>query len=335
MSAKWPLVLSELRPYMELPHPLPTHGHPADPDPTKGVRAAFAAYPPTSFSNGVRTESIDIRGVRTLLVRPPEGVKVKQGIVIYVIHPGGFILGAPESEAPLLSTFAEAGYVCVSPDYRLAPEHPYPAAHNDVCAVWEWLTSAEGGQAILDLDVSKIILFGTSAGSTLATYLTFRLASESANTMPRLVILDSPYVDSRLGPFPSMSPTWKPATEGYMWWAAIGCNDINRYLFGEDSSAAKDQGGPEGVFVNEYPLSKFQELASKLPPFHLLVGELDCLRDSALEFAGKLFTAGVRTDLIVAAGTPHFFTGFFPTTRVAQETKMSYLRAIDRALYEY
>ncbi|KZP01274.1 alpha/beta-hydrolase [Calocera viscosa TUFC12733] len=256
---------------MELPHPLPTHGHPADPDPTKGVRAAFAALLPTSFSPGVGTESIDIGGIRTLVVRPPDGVDVKRGVVIYVIHPGGFILGAPEPEAPLLSTLAEAGYGCISPDYRLAPEHPYPAAHNDIYNVWEWLISPEGGQSVLGLDISKIIVLGTSAGSALATYLTFRLADEDASILPRLIILDSPHVDSHIRPFPSMSPNWKPAMEGYMWWAAVGCTNSNRYLFGEGSSAAKDEGGPEGVFVNEYPLSKFQELASKLPPFYLLV----------------------------------------------------------------
>ncbi|EJT96781.1 hypothetical protein DACRYDRAFT_25477, partial [Dacryopinax primogenitus] len=111
--------------------------------------------------------------------------------------------------------------------------------------------------------------------------------------MPRPVILDSPHVDSRKGSFPSMADDWKPAKEGYMWWATEGCHNINRYLFGEDSPAAKDEGAPEGAFVNEFPLSKYHELAERLPPFYLLVCELDCIRDSALEFASKLFTAGV------------------------------------------
>ncbi|KZT57311.1 alpha/beta-hydrolase [Calocera cornea HHB12733] len=343
MSTKWPLVLAELRPYMELPHPLPTDGHPADPDTSKGVRAAFAVLgPPNPFSPGVRTESIDVAGVRTLVVRPPEGIEVKKGVVIYVIHPGGFIFGAPESEAPLLSTFAEAGYTSISPDYRLAPEHPYPAAHEDVWTVWDWLvgnsesrSQFETSQAILGVDRNNIILFGTSAGSALATYLTFRLAEREEVVRPRLVILDSPHVDSRARPFPSMSPFWKPAVENYLWWSSAGCHNIARYLFGEDSSAAKDEGAPDGVFVNEYPSWKFQELAKNLPPFHLLICELDCIRDSALEFAGKLFTAGVRTDVVVVAGTPHFFVGFFPHTDVARKTKLGYLEAIDRALNGY
>jgi len=120
-----------------------------------------------------------------------------------------------------------------------------------------------------------------------------------------------------------------------MWWAAEGCTHTNRYLFGEDSPAARGEGGPEGVFVNELPPSRLQELAPRLPPFYLLICELDCLRDSALEFAGKLLGAGVRTDVIVAAGTPHFFTGFFPDTQIAKRTKDDYLKAIDTTLNEY
>ncbi|EJT96775.1 hypothetical protein DACRYDRAFT_25472, partial [Dacryopinax primogenitus] len=57
----------------------------------------------------------------------------------------------------------------------------------------------------------------------------------------------------------------KPAKEGYMWWATEGCHNINRYSFGEGSPAAKDEGAPEGAFVNEYPLSKYHELAERLP----------------------------------------------------------------------
>ncbi|KZT57312.1 alpha/beta-hydrolase [Calocera cornea HHB12733] len=341
MPTKWPLLLAELRPYMELSHPLPTSAHPADPDPRRGARAAFAALGPSpSFSDGVKTESVHVRGVRTLVVRPPEGVEIREGIVIFVIHPGGFIFGEPESEAPLLSTFAEEGYICISPDYRLAPEHPYPSAYDDVYTVWQWLVSDEPGyfypsHLALGVDLDRIILFGTGAGSALATNLTFKLASENAAVRPRLVMLDSPHVDSRAAPFPSMSPEWTPAVKDYLWWSSAGCHNSNRYLFGEDSPAAQDAGAPEGVFVNELPLLRFRELASSLPPFYLLICELDCFRDSALEFAGKLFAAGVKTDMVVVAGTPHFFVGFFPYTDVARETKRGHLKAIDRSLYSY
>lgn len=334
-SHSYPRARKEFRPYFDvIPQPLPTHLHPAEPG---GIRATFAALAPARpFPPTVTVEEISVQDIRTIVVRPAPGRFVPSGVTVYVLHPGGYICGAPEMETPLLSIFASHGHTCVSPDYRLAPEHPYPAPWDDAFAVWDWLVSPTGGVQQLGVDLEKIIVVGTSAGSGLASSLAFRNARLEGNSIiPKLVILDSPHVDSRATPFPSMSPSWPPAVEKYMWWVTQGCTDSNGFLFGKDTPAARGEGAPVGAFVNELSLDEIRPLAPKLPPFYLAICELDCLRDSAVEFGQKLMGAGVRTDLRVIAGAPHYFVGYCPDTQIAMETKADYLKAIEAALNQY
>jgi len=123
-----------------------------------------------------------------------------------------------------------------------------------------------------------------------------------------------------------MSAEWPPAKQGYMWWSTEGCKDILRYLFGESGMVE------ESAFVNELPEDTFRELAPSLPPFYLLICDLDCLRDGALDFARRLLEVRVRTEVHVVAGTPHYFVGYAPYTSISLKTKEGYLRAMEAAL---
>lgn len=99
-----------------------------------------------------------------------------------------------------LGFFAEQGYAVVSPDYRLAPEHPFPAQFDDAEACFEFLFTSSA----INFDSSKIGFFGSSAGAWIATGLAIRLLHKKAARQPKVVVLDRLvfYPPPYLVPFP-------------------------------------------------------------------------------------------------------------------------------------
>jgi epsilon-lactone hydrolase len=108
-------------------------------------------------------------------------------LVVIHLHGGGYIVGTPETPqawaAPLA---ARSGATIVIPDYRLAPEHPYPAALDDAAAVWKEVTTT--------VDPGRVVLGGDSAGAGLALALTARLRDEGS-PLPAGLVLISPWLD--------------------------------------------------------------------------------------------------------------------------------------------
>jgi epsilon-lactone hydrolase len=121
--------------------------------------------------------------IRALRMEGPEG-----GPVLLWIHGGAYIIGAPETHAAMAATLAlKIGAGAVLPDYRLAPEHPFPAAVEDVAAAWRGLR-AEGVAA------ERIVLGGDSAGGGLALALLHGLV-EAGEPLPGAVVAFSPWAD--------------------------------------------------------------------------------------------------------------------------------------------
>ncbi|MCK6068472.1 alpha/beta hydrolase [Microbacterium sp. dk485] len=139
------------------------------------VRTAVRLMP-VPKSDAVRVTKARTGRVR-LRVYIPGGER--SGVGLLWVHGGGLLFGdAKQDESLCLSTAERLGIVIVSANYRFAPEHPFPAAHEDVLAAWDWfLEHAEE----LGVDPDRIVVGGESAGAGLAAALAHRIHDDEAN----------------------------------------------------------------------------------------------------------------------------------------------------------
>lgn len=239
-------------------------------------RAAVAVPP-------ARAKDLDADGVRCRLFAPEARVPV----IVYV-HGGGWALGSPE-ECELfcrMLTF-RSGWATVVPDYRLAPEHPYPAALQDIERVLAWL--CDRGEA-LDLDTSRLALAGDSAGANLAAATALRARDRGATNISFQALL-CPALDL-VGDFPSRRMFahgfgLEPET---MSWSALA------YAPDLEVRARPDVS----------PL-RAPSLAG-LPRSLIATAEHDPLRDEGEAYAAALAEAGNAVTATRHLGTVHFFT---------------------------
>jgi acetyl esterase/lipase len=206
--------------------------------------------------------------------------------VVLEIHGGGFVLGSAAQSDGLNAAIARrTGAVVVSVDYRLAPEHPYPAAVDDCYAALTWIASSA---THLDIDPDRIVLLGDSAGGGLAASVALRARDFDGPPIALQVLLE-PELDDRLE-----TASMRAGTDTLVWdntKAALSW----RYYLGEQS--------PNGESVPAR-----QSDLSGLPAAYIAVNELDPLRDEGLEYAQRLLQAGVRVELHLWPGAFHGFS---------------------------
>ncbi len=243
----------------------------------------------------------DRPAVPVLLATPPASVPRPTPAVL-MLHGGGFVMGdAAMTAAQAVDLCARLGTVVVSVDYRLAPEHPYPAALHDCAAALRWIT---GQVSTLGVDPDRLGVYGMSAGGGLAAALTLLLRDHGG---PRICFqLLAPQLDDRLGT-PSMH-------------ASVDTPMLNRldveiswrhYL----SHCADD--------IPPHAAPARAEDLSGLPPAYISLYEHDPLRDEGLTYAAKLLQAGVAVELHVFPGTFHrsmIITGAEMSRRQTAET---------------
>jgi acetyl esterase len=208
--------------------------------------------------------------------------------VVYC-HAGGFALGNLDTDHRQCAEFARRGRcTVVSVDYRLAPEHPYPAALDDAAAVLNWVA---GNAAQLDVDATRLAIAGSSAGATLAASLVQRCADGS---LPPVVfqLLHQPVLDDRATASKAefrTSPAFDSEAAELMW----------RYYLGQRAGSS-----------DTVPARR-DELQG-LPPTLVTCAEIDPFRDEAIDYARRLLQAGVSTELHVFARTCHGFDSLLP-----------------------
>lgn len=133
-----------------------------------------------------------VGGVPCEELRPPAGGD-DDARLLY-LHGGGYVVGSPRSHRSLIGRMAAGfGAPVLAVDYRLAPEHPHPAALHDVLAVWNALTEL-GGPAGTGLDADRIAVAGDSAGAGLALALALSLR-DAGRPLPAALGLISPWLD--------------------------------------------------------------------------------------------------------------------------------------------
>lgn len=222
------------------------------------------------------------------------GVRIYRGgpapgpAVVYC-HAGGFALGNLDTDHRQCVELARRGRcTVVSVDYRLAPEHPYPAALDDASAVLRWVID---DAASLGVDPARVAVAGSSAGAALAACLAQRAADGS---LPPLVfqLLHQPVLDDRPTGSKSEFRT-SPAFDGegaeLMW---------RHYL--------DPEAGPEAAVPARRP--EFAGLAPAL----ITCAEIDPFRDEAIDYALRLLHAGISAELHVFARACHGFDSLLP-----------------------
>ncbi len=249
------------------------------------------------------------RVVDSIPVRIYRGGAAPAPAVIYC-HSGAFVLGNLDTDHRQCVEFARrARCTVISVDYRLAPQHPYPAALHDATMVLE-AVAANG--AALGVDASRLAVGGSSAGAALAARLAQRAAE---GTVPPVVfqLLHQPVLDDR----PSPSTAEFTVTPGF---DGPAVTQMWRHYVGDRPAPADAAPGRA---------DELSGVASAL----ITCSELDPLRDEALDYAMRLMRAGVATELHVFPGTCHGFDSLLPEWETSRRLFELQGEALRRALH--
>jgi len=218
-----------------------------------------------------------------------EWIGAGSGPVVLYLHGGGYCIGSPASHRPMLTHLADAtGGRILTVDYRLAPEHPYPAALDDAVAAYRHVTAEH--------DPSRVVVAGDSAGGglTVATLLALR---DGGDPMPAAGICLSPWADLTQ----SGGTIASKAADDPM----VRAEDLDRW-------AAAYAGATDPGIPGISPL--FADLAG-LPPIHIEVGTAEVLLDDARRLAARARASGVEVTTFEGEELVHvwhFFAGIVP-----------------------
>src|SRR3954451_1311283 len=265
-------------------------------------RATFApAGSVHPVPDDVLVSEVSAGGVRALAPRP--GVDADR--VLVFLHGGGYELGSLRSDGELAARLGRAsGMRVLFPEYRLAPEHPVPAAIDDVRAVWRWLRTDQR------LSTGSLAVAGDSAGGGLAVALLVA-TRDAGDPLPAAAVLMSPTVDLTS----SGASMTDRADEDPISTPALLRQLASDYLAGAD---------PKTPLAS--PL--FASL-SGLPPLLVQVGTADLLLSDSQRLAEAAAKAGVDVLLEVGEGLPHVYQLALGTPEAAEATERAgkFLRA--------
>lgn len=266
---------------------------------------------------------VDTRGVSTeeRMIPGPEGEvpvriyfstsKQRPAPALLFYHWGGFMLGDLDTEhARCVMIAREAACVVVSVDYRLAPEHPFPAAPEDSYAGLVW---AAQNAARLGVDATRIAVGGTSAGGGLAAAVSL-MARDRRGPKVAFQFMGFPVLDDRMETASvrafTNTPNWTHEATLNMW---------RTYLGGRADS------------VSPYAAPMRADDLSGLPPAYIWTGEFDPLRDEGVAYALRLMAAGVPVEVHNYPGTFHGFDQV-PGARVAERCRHEQVAVLRAAL---
>lgn len=204
-------------------------------------------------------------------------------------HGGGWVIGDLDTaDVTCRELAARAGCVLVSVDYRLAPEHRFPAAHDDCYAATVW---AAAHAAELGADAGKLAVGGDSAGGNLAAVVSLRARDEGGPPI-RFQLLVYPVTDRNFE-----TASYRDNADGYLLTRDGMIWFWDHYL------------GPDGDGAHPHASPLRAGSLAGLPPAHVVTAEYDPLRDEGEAYAERLREAGVPVTLTRYAGQIHAFFG--------------------------
>jgi len=235
-------------------------------------------------------------------MRPP--------LIVYA-HGGSFALGTLSAwDAMLRELVRGSGVAVLSVGYRLAPEHRFPAAFNDMLAA---VRHAAREGAALGIDASRLAVGGDSAGAHLALGAALALRDAGASPVSFLLLLYGVYsTDNTTPSWATLGGAYGLSAEQMDWiWA--------NYL---DTPARR----------TDWRVAPLTAAMAGLPPAYLVVGDLDPLIDDSCTLAGKLAEANVAHALTICEGLPHGFIRSGPYSDAVRRVLAQCAAALARAL---
>ncbi len=267
------------------------------------LRADMNARPyPKDFARRVALRDETLGGVTAVSFAPRE---VRRRGVVLFFHGGSYLFGsARTTHAEAIARLAvESGTRVVAPEYRLAPEHPFPAQRDDALAAFDALVA--GGVAAED-----VVLAGDSAGGNLALVLAMALR-DRGGPQPRALVLMSPWADLTM--------------PGASYKTNADCDYGTRAVLDRQARA----------FAGDVPLddprvSPAYGRLDGLPPTLIEGGDAEILHDDIVALADRMKRAGVDVTLYVAPGMPHnaaVFAAFHPSAAAAAKELARFVEA--------
>lgn len=253
-------------------------------------RELFAGFH-SAYGEGPQLHSVEddvMAGVPVRIYRPDASTDAQPCVVYF--HGGGWVIGNLETHDTLCRRLAEASKcVVVAVDYRLAPEHKYPAALDDCYAVTHHIAEHAG---VLGIDGSKLVVAGDSAGGNLAAAVSLKSRDDGGPSICLQILI-----------YPVIEPKFDTAS--YREFAVDHglTADTMEWMWLQYFDPATSEADRRYVVVTE------NELLG-LPKTHLITAEYDVLRDEGEAFADQLADAGVELTRKQYAGMLHGFVHF-------------------------
>jgi acetyl esterase/lipase len=270
------------------------------------MRAFMVAHiePRARYLDGVPVREASLAGFDARWIEPEES---DQGSVILYLHGGAFVVETPKAHTAFLTHLCSAsGVPAVMPSYRLAPEHPYPAAVDDCLAAYKSLL--ESGY-----DPGRIAFAGDSAGGNLAM-VTMQQLRDAKLPLPGCCVMISPGMD--------LSGT-----------ASHTENAKRDPMFNEHALAAVIAHYLHGDFelTNDPRVSPLKGSFEDLPPLYFVAGSTEIFRDCSIYATHKAKQAGVNAHCDIWSYLPHcfpvMFQGLLPEAGDALADIASFIRA--------
>ena len=231
--------------------------------------------------------------------------------VLY-IHGGGYIMGSPEIyDNQCQGIISEIECVIMSVDYRLAPEHPFPAPLEDCYAALKWFS--ENAEE-LGVDSSRIAVVGGSSGGGLTAAVALLARDRKGPSIVFQMPL-YPMIDDRI-----MTPSSNEIIDGRVW-NKTSCQKAWKMYLGNNKGEVSPYAAP----------ARATDL-SGLPPAYTCVGDLDPFRDETMDYVARLSQAGVATEFHLYPGCFHGFDGIVPNAEISQRARKEYITALKIAL---
>jgi len=205
---------------------------------------------------------------------------------VFSVHGGGLVAGGHRSGLAALALLAQdLGVIVLTPDYRLAPEYPYPAASDDCWAAITW--SVEHADE-LGIDPRRLVLVGGSAGGAISGGLALRLRDAGGPELAALMLIQ-PQLDDR-----NQLPSTFELDDDIIWDRTSNLTAWSLYL-------------GEGVDAPAYAAPARAESLAGLPPTFIEIGSSDLFRDECLAFAARASHDRVPVELHLWPGAFHGF----------------------------
>ena len=250
-------------------------------------------------------------GLRLRIYTPAEVARPAPAILY--LHGGGFVIGDLDThDAPCAYLAHQSGCVVVSLAYRLAPEHPFPAALDDALAGFRWL--ADHADA-LGLDKARLAIGGDSAGGNLSAVVAQVATREAWTVRPAFQLLLYPATDMR-----REHESHRAFADGYLLSGATITWFLGHYLR-SDADITDPRASPL--------------LAADLrglPPAYVAIAGFDPLRDEGREYAGRMREAGVSVQLDCHDALVHGFISLGAGIEAAEAAMGAAARALRQAL---